>query len=156
MIELRLLTLIAVRKKCTLKCGDVKQAFVQATLPDDELYALRPPKGCIDTNLTDLWKLNKSLYGLRRAPKHWYNKLRTMLTSLNLQPCKNAPCIFHGRVKAGCPPLYLGIYVDDFVYFSTNPSVEKEFENKVQQLTNVDFMGTVNFNNLPMWTSWEL
>ena len=30
LIELRLLTAIAVRNKCVLKCGDVKQAFVQA------------------------------------------------------------------------------------------------------------------------------
>ena len=143
MIELRLLTSIAVRKKCTLKCGDVKQAFVQATLPDDELYVLRPPHDCFDTNPTDLWKLNKSLYGLRRAPKHWYNKLQSMLQYINLRPCKNAPCIFHGEILPGHPPLYLGVYVDDFIYFSTDKAVEATFESKFTNLTDVDFMGDV-------------
>ena len=143
MIELRLLTSIAIRNKCSLKSGDVKQAFVQATMPDDELYVLRPPQGCINTSPTDLWKLRKSLYGLRRAPKHWYNKLNSMLTSMNLHPCKNAPCIFHGHVIPGLPPLYVGIYVDDFIYFSTDPKVENAFESKLKNLTDVDFMGDV-------------
>ena len=144
MIELRLLTSIAIRNRCTLKCGDVKQAFVQATLPNEELYVLRPPQGCLDTNPTDLWKLNKSLYGLRRAPKHWYNKLCSMLTSINLRPCANAPCLFHGNPLPNKPPLYLGIYVDDFVYFSTDPTVERAFEDHLLSLTNVDFMGDVS------------
>ena len=143
MIELRLMTAIAVRHKRVLKSGDVKQAFVQATLPDDEIYVVRPPKRCLHTHPQEFWKLNKPLYGLRRAPRHWYNKFRSILVSLNLQPCKNAPCIFHGKVLPDKPPLYLGVYVDDFIYFSESPSVEKAFEDKLTHLTDVDFLGTV-------------
>ena len=143
MIELRLLTSLAVRNKCILKSGDVKQAFVQATLPEDEVYVVRPPHGCITSSPNEYWKLNKPLYGLRRAPRHWYEKFKTILTSLHLTPCKNAPCIFHGNIIPDKPPLYIGVYVDDFVYFSTSAEVEAEFESKLQALTDVDFMGDV-------------
>ena len=40
LLELRFITALSVRNKCTLKNGDVKQAFVQATLPPDKQYVL--------------------------------------------------------------------------------------------------------------------
>jgi len=46
-LELRLLTSLAVHHKRVLKNCDVKQAFVQSSLPDDEIYFLRPPVGCL-------------------------------------------------------------------------------------------------------------
>ena len=144
MIELRLLTSIAVRNNCVMKSGDIKQAFIQANLPDEELYVVRPPKGCTQTHPNDLWKLKKPLYGLRRAPRHWYDKFKHMLTSLNLRPCHNAPCIFHGQLLPNKPPIYVGVYVDDFVYFSTSQEVESTFESRLSSLTDVDFMGDVH------------
>ena len=144
MIELRLLTSIAVRNGCVMKSGDIKQAFIQASLPPDETYVVRPPKGCTQTHPLELWKLRKPLYGLRRAPRHWYDKFRDLLSSINLRPCQNAPCIFHGEILPDKPPLYVGVYVDDFVYFSTCPEVEKDFESRLSSLTDVDFMGDVS------------
>ena len=43
LIELCLLTDIAVRNKYILKNRDVKQAFFKATLPKDEVYVVCPP-----------------------------------------------------------------------------------------------------------------
>jgi len=45
-LELRLLTTLAVHNKRVLKNCDVKQAFIQSSLPYDEEYFLRPPPGC--------------------------------------------------------------------------------------------------------------
>ena len=46
MLEVRLLTSLAVRHNKKLKSADFKQEFIQETLPDDETYVLRPPLGC--------------------------------------------------------------------------------------------------------------
>lgn len=43
---IRLLTSLAVRNKNTLKQGDCKSAFIQATLPEDEITVIKPPIGC--------------------------------------------------------------------------------------------------------------
>jgi hypothetical protein len=45
-LELRLLTSLAIYNKRVLKNCDVKQAFVQSKLPDNEVYFLKPPPGC--------------------------------------------------------------------------------------------------------------
>ena len=46
LLELCFLTALAVKHRRTLKNGDVKRDFVQATLPPDEQYVLCPPAGC--------------------------------------------------------------------------------------------------------------
>jgi hypothetical protein len=45
-LELRLLISLAISHKRSLKNCDIKQAFVQSSLPDDEIYIFKPPKGC--------------------------------------------------------------------------------------------------------------
>jgi len=45
-LELRLLTSLAIYHRKVLKNCDVKQAFIQSKLPEDEEYFLRPPPGC--------------------------------------------------------------------------------------------------------------
>jgi hypothetical protein len=45
-LELRLLTSLAVHHHRVLKNCDVKQAFIQSSLPPDETYFLHPPPGC--------------------------------------------------------------------------------------------------------------
>ena len=144
LMELRLLTAIAVSKNCALKNGDVKQAFCQAVLPPTEKYVLQPPPGCPLTPPNTLWLLQRTLYGLKRSPRHWYDKMTKMLEKVGLMKCPNSPCLFKGTVIPNAKPLYLGLYVDDFVYFSEDPKVERKFEELLGKQTNVDFMGQVS------------
>ena len=143
LIELRIMVTLAVHFKRILKSGDFKQAFVQAELPPDEQYILKPPVGCPISAPNTYWLLKRTLYGLKRSPKHWFDRATSLLTDLGLQPLPNAPCIFKGTILPDQPPLFLGLYVDDFVYFSESDEVEKVFQAKLEQKTNVDFMGPV-------------
>jgi hypothetical protein len=127
-LELRLLTSLAVYHKRILKNCDVKQAFVQSSLPCDEDYFVRPPVGCPKSPPGTYWKLIRSLYGLKRAPKLWFEKLSSHLTAMGLKTCANSPCLFFGSLIEGEAPIYVGIYVDDIIYFSPNDQVEREFE----------------------------
>ncbi len=143
-LELRLLTSMAVYHKRTLKNCDVKQAFVQSSLPPNEDYFVRPPVGCPKSPPGTYWKLLRSLYGLKRAPKLWYEKLSYHLKAMGLKCCANSPCLFYGSLIEGEPPIYIGIYVDDIIYFSSSDRVEKEFENRLSSIGEIDFMGQVS------------
>jgi len=142
-LELRLLTSLAVYHRRVLKNCDIKQAFVQSSLPASETYFVRPPQGCPRTPPNTLWKLTRSLYGLKRAPRLWYEKLSSHLKAMGLRNCESSPCLFVGNLIPGQPPIYVGIYVDDIIYFSPSDDVEKEFESKLSTIGNVDFMGQV-------------
>jgi hypothetical protein len=50
-----------------------------------------------------------------------------------------SPCIFMGTLIPVEPSTYVGIYVDNIIYFSKSDAVE-HFESKLSTLGNVDFM----------------
>jgi len=55
-----------------------------------------------------------------------------------------SPCIFFGSLVEGGPPIYVGIYVDDIIYFSSSNEVEHHFESMLSKIGEVDFMGQVS------------
>ena len=144
---------------------------------------IKPPPGDPDAKPNEFWLLQKTLYGLARSPRHWYNLMSSTLKEMGLQPSVHDPCLFMGQPKdpdspvasassvqapssptsvsetpTSTPnmspaethaqeeaPLYIGLYVDDFVYFSEDDEVEKRFERLLAKKIKVDFMGTVNW-----------
>jgi hypothetical protein len=153
-LELRLLTSMAVYNKRVLKNCDVKQAFIQSKLPDDETYFIKPPPGCPRSKPGEYWHLLRSLYGLKRAPKLWFDMLSSHLKTMGLKNSDNSPCLFMGTIIEGEPPIYVGIYVDDIIYFSSSDAVERQFESLLSTIGSVDFMGQVS-HFLAIEFTWE-
>jgi hypothetical protein len=143
-LELRLLTSLAIFHRRVMKNCDIKQAFVQSSLPDNEVYLVCPPHGCPKSPPGTYWHLLRSLSCLRRAPKLWFEKLSSHLHSMGLKSSPTSPCLFVSSLIPGLPPIYVGIYVDDIIYFSLNDTVENQFEALLSTIGNVDFMGQVS------------
>jgi hypothetical protein len=153
-LELRLLFSLVISNKRVLKNCDIKQAFMQSTLPADETYFLKPPDGCPCSKPHQYWRLIRSLYGLRRAPRIWFDTLCSHLRSLGLKNSSTSPCLFIGHPIDGGPPIYVGVYVDDIIYFSSSDDVERKFKESLGQLVSVDFMGQVS-HFLGIEFSWK-
>jgi hypothetical protein len=143
-LKLRLLTCLAIYHRRVMKNCDIKQAFVQSSLPDNKVYLVRPPHGCPKSPPGTYWRLLRSLYGLCRAPKLWFEKLSSHLHSMGLKSSSTSPCLYVGSLLPGLPPISVGIYVDDIIYFSPGDTVEKQFEALLSPIGNVDFMGQVS------------
>ena len=94
------------------------------------------------------------MYGLKRAPRIWFDTLCGHLQSLGLQNSSTSPCLFIGHIIEGGPPIYIGIYVDNIIYFSPSDDVERAFEEKLNTLVSVDFMGQVS-HFLGIEFSWQ-
>lgn len=54
-------------------------------------------------------------------------------------------CVYKCTPIPGKPPIYLGFYVDDFVFYSKSEEVEEWFEQQLKSKVKVDFMGTVSW-----------
>jgi hypothetical protein len=80
-------------------------------------------------------------------------KIKSILEQIGLYENPPDPCLFTGAINdpsnpADSPsssPLTLGIYVDDFIYFSEDPAVKQKFETLLSSLVTVEFMGTVEW-----------
>ncbi|KAL7547756.1 hypothetical protein ACHAWF_011034 [Thalassiosira exigua] len=158
-----LLYSMAVEQRRVLKQGDFKNAFCNGDLPPGETTIVKPPVGDPDAAPHEYWPLRKTLYvyGLRRSPRHWFDKIKGILAKLGLRPNSHDPCLFSGRLvdpndpSASTDPctssdpsdgmVTMGLYVDDFVYFSSSDETEKKFERLLAQHIMVDFMGTVEW-----------
>jgi hypothetical protein len=117
---------------------------VQSSLPENEVYFLKPPLGCPRSQPNHYWRLIRSLYGLKRAPRIWFETLCGHLHSMGLRQASPNSCLFVGELIEGGPPIFIGIYVDDIIYFSTSDAVEKRFEELLSAQVSVDFMGQVS------------
>jgi hypothetical protein len=144
---------LAVQHHCGLKQGDCKNAFCQGILPPEEVTIVRPLSDNPNTAKYEYWLLQKTLYGLGRSPRHWYEKIDSILRSIGLVPNAHAPCFYTGFVRdphnpsatQSSVPLSIGLYVDNFVYFPKDPEVKTLFECLLQDPVKVEFMGLVEW-----------
>lgn len=71
--SLRLILSLVGPKQWIIRQLDAKNAFLNGNL--DHTVYLKPPSGVEDSE-KHVWKLNKSLYGLKQSPKIWYETLK--------------------------------------------------------------------------------
>ena len=101
---------------------DVKCAFLQGKLLEREVY-LRPPR---EANVKGvLWKLNKCVYGLVDASRHWYFRVKEELLKRNCKVSKLDPAVFY-YYDNGLKGFLLS-HVDDF-FFAGSEAFKKMIE----------------------------
>ena len=137
--QFRTILALAISKQRILKQGDVKNAFCNGVLPDTEVVVCTPPAGCPQSKPRTLWRLKKTLYGIFRSSLHWYKNISTFFKSIGLENSQNNPCVFTGKLLDNKPPIYIGLYVDDFCFFSESDEVENEFKNLLNTKYTVSF-----------------
>ena len=138
-LEFRLPIVAVTQLNLQPRQGDFTQAFCQSTLPSTEQYVCSPPHNYPITPKKTYLLLKKTIYGLKQSPRHWYQKAKAAFLSLGLKTCANSPCLFTCTIIKNKPPLYLNLYVDDFIFFSESPEVEKVFEGKLSSLLKVEY-----------------
>ena len=81
----QLLMAIAAPNGWTLDNFDFNQAFLNSVLGEDEVIYLEQPLG-YETKDREQWvyRLLKSLYGLKQGSKNWYDVLHNALVELGL------------------------------------------------------------------------
>ena len=113
-----------------------------------------PPIGDPDFQDDEYWLLKKTLYGLRRYPHHWYNMIKRILLNIGLNPPPHYPCLLSVILSNPSSPdtiyavqsqLHVGLYVDDFVFYSSDLTQEALFKTLLQENIQVDFMRDVDY-----------
>ena len=70
---------------------DVMSAFLHGDI-HEEIYMKNPEVYISDPYL--VYKLKKSLYRLKQAPREWYSKMDAFLLLQNFQSCKSDPNVY--------------------------------------------------------------
>ena len=71
---------------------DVKSAFLNSKMPDNQKLYVKQPPGFAEPGKEDwVWLLLKGLYGLKQAGRLWYEELCRILISLGFTVCTSDP-----------------------------------------------------------------
>jgi hypothetical protein len=134
---LRALLSFAGKNNYVVKQYDVKTAFLNGKL-DEEIY-LRQPPGFKSND--QVYRLKKSLYGLKQAAKVWNDTLTRELSQMGFKQSEADKCIF---VLSDQNDLcYLLVHVDDMLIASSNKNLIEKCANSIGKCFKIKDLGMV-------------
>ena len=119
---------------------DIETAFLNGTL-DEEIYMKAPDS--FNTRKDDVWRLRKSLYGLKQASHVWNKLLDSTLRKLGFDRCSKDTCVYLYRSKDTF--IILAVHVDDMLIVSNSNSKLARMKLALGQHFKVKDLGEVNF-----------
>jgi hypothetical protein len=93
---------------------NVKSAFLNGVL-EEEVYVDHPPRFEVKEKPAKVYCLKKFLYGLKKAPIDWYNRIDTYLIKSGFSRSQNEPTLYTKTNRQG-KILIICLYVDDMIY----------------------------------------
>ena len=105
---------------------DVKIVFLNGDI-DETIYIVQPENFVSGDTKRMVFKLKKSIYGLKQVSHQWYYKFYQVIISSGFEMNMVNDCIYHKF--SGSKHIYLVLYVDDILH-ETKKFLSKKFEMK--------------------------
>jgi hypothetical protein len=132
----RIALVIAVQTGMSMHHLDVKCAFLNGYI-EEEIY-MRLPDGFNPSN-DKVCKLNKSIYGLRQAPRAWHERLSDDLSKLGHVIFQHAESVFWRQ--CGESKVFLLIYVDDILILASAVDDIQNIKDEIPKLYEIKDLG---------------
>lgn len=91
---------------------DVNNAFFNGQLTE-KVYVVQPKRFEVTGLKHKVCQLHKALYGIKQAPRVWFDTLHAALQSLGFQSSKSDKFLFIWQ--SGTYTMYILVYVDDIL-----------------------------------------
>jgi hypothetical protein len=126
--SLRLLLSIAAANQWMISQLDVSTAFLNGELKE-EIF-MEQPENFVDHQYPGrVWKLKRSLYGLKQSPRIWNETISQFLISIGFKQLESDNSIFCKQEGEDISIILL--YVDDLLLFSNQKQLIKWMESKL-------------------------
>ena len=132
---------------------DVKSAFLNGML-QEEVY-VEQPKGFVDPHRPDdVYKLKRAFYGLKQAPKAWYDRLTAYLIEHGFKRGFADTTLFIRKDKNNF--VVAQIYVDDIVFGAINDSLAQSFADEIKKIFEMRMVGELTYASCFLVFRWCL
>ncbi|CAI7740390.1 unnamed protein product [Closterium sp. NIES-54] len=128
---LRILLAIAAMNRKKLRQIDVANAFLHAPV-DAEIFIELPHGSTIDPN--QVCQLEKSLYGIKQAPRLWQQHLHARLIRIRFLQLPHDQGMY--RLTKGTDYILLIVYIDDLLYIGSTDEITTWFEGELISYTS--------------------
>jgi hypothetical protein len=110
---------------------DVKTAFLNGVLSDDEKQYMEQPKGFEEPGKEDwVWELCRGLYGMKQAGRIWNKTLNEAMQGWMFKRLPCEWCIYYRRTEKGI--VIVAIHVDDFLSIASSREANEEFKQQLK------------------------
>jgi hypothetical protein len=132
---------------------DVKTAFLNGDLEEDIYMQPLPGQQVPVDKEGYVWKLNRSLYGLKQSPRNWNEKLHAYITSQNFTRLdSDHGCYVKGT---GADMTIITVYIDDMLFFSKDLCLITDVKgNLAVRFDMVDFGEAKSILNIKIDRNW--
>ena len=144
MTSVRMLVQNAVDNDMSVHQMDVKTAYLNAPI-DCELYIEQPQGYEVTRENGDklVWKLEKSLYGLKQSGRNWNNLLHSFLVDEGFEQSVTDPCLYKKCVDENV--VLLLFWVDDILVSSNNQHVLNDVKLALSQRFKMKDLGELRW-----------
>ena len=125
--SIRYIMALASMMKWKLHQMDVKTSFLIGVI-EEEFYIEQPQGFEFEDKGTHVSKLNNVVYGPKQAPKAWYRRIYSLLTSMWYIKSKADPNIYMNIM--GDEPIIILLYVDD-LFLTRNEKQIKDYKKNL-------------------------
>ncbi len=141
--SLRAILAIAAAADYEIHQMDVKTAFLNGDL--DEVIYMQQPDGyqAVGNKAHHVWRLLKSLYGLKQAGRAWNHKMNAALVELGHKPLHTDSCVYVKR--AGHSVEYVLVYVDDLLLVTNDTARLAALKAELSSRFDMKDMGEAHF-----------
>lgn len=101
---------------------------------------MEQPQGFVDPiKPNHVWKLHRTLYGLKQAARAWYEALKGQLKAAGLQALQSDNALFYGKI--GEYDVWVNAYVDDLLIISSKRTLIEYVIGKLNEKFIVKSLG---------------
>jgi len=138
---LRTILTLAARLDLELHQIDIKGAYLNGELTNEEHIYMRQPPGYPYPNTTGhVLRLCKTIYGLKQSGRRWYQKLTKICEEvIGLTRCSVDQAVFYRR--DGDSILVMAVHVDDCTIAAWPPKLVEELKQKLRTCVEVTNLG---------------
>nr|CCA24274.1 putative polyprotein [Albugo laibachii Nc14] len=119
---------------------DVDTAFLNGYLEEDVF--IYPPQG-VEGKPNQIFKLNRSLYGIKQAATTWFKTISTVFAQMGFTKCLSDLCMFVRKDSKSW--FYVTLYVDDMLIGSRIIDSIKKVASELSYHFSLKIFGKVRF-----------
>jgi hypothetical protein len=138
-LSLCLIIALAAKNNWVIEQMDAVAAFLNSPL-DKEIY-LKQPEGFEDEGSEKVWRLHKSIYGLKQSARLWHMEVKKYLQQLGFCKTEADSCVFF-RNRAGRAISILYLHVDEMIITGDEINLVKD---KIKAKWAMEDLGIAKF-----------
>jgi hypothetical protein len=123
---------------------DIKTAFLHGVLPSTKTVFMEQPPGFAPPDKQDwVWKLVKSLYGMKQASRIWNKTFHKAVNALGFVRLACEWCIYRRQSTTGTT--IFAVHVDDIISILSSANENTRFKTELHQNWELSDLGNVKY-----------